>query len=280
MSRKFFWSILLVIFLFLPALAWFSLSREGRGREKAPGRAKGNPEAEMLFIPAGEFLMGTDKAREEPLPAAYGLPRPPYEDEGPLRKVYVAAFYLDRFEVTVSRYRRFLESTGYPPPYYWENLDLSAYANYPIANISWNDAQAYARWAGKRLPTEAEWEKAARGTEGRRFPWGNEYDERKGNFSQEGLSPVGSFPQDVSPAGVYDMGGNVAEWTADWYLPYPGNTAANEDFGRRYRVFRGGAWGGGTGHYNLSYFARCAYRGFAEPEITFAEVGFRCAKSP
>lgn len=280
MDRRYFWFTLLVVFIFLPPLIWHSLFKKGEGRFGASGGSEGRPDAEMVFIPAEEFLMGTDKTRESPLPPSYGLRGAPYEDEAPPRKVFVKDFYIDRFEVTVSMFQRFLEATGYSHPYYWENLDLSAYAKYPVVNISWNDAQAYAQWVDKRLPTEAEWEKAARGTDGRRFPWGNKFDEHKGNFSQEGLFPVGSFSEDVSPYGVYDMGGNAAEWTADWYLPYSRNTVSNEDFGRKFRVFRGGSWGGGAGHYNLPYFARCAYRGFAAPETTFAEVGFRCAKSP
>lgn len=250
----------------------------GCSREGKPGKEGKVPEG-MILVPAGEFIMGTDKTKEAVIPAAFGLRKPAYEDERPVRKVQIKAFYIDRFEVTVGQYRKFAEATHHKTPAYWKGQDMEHIANYPVVGVSWHDAQVYCQWAGKRLPSEVEWEKAARGMDGRRFPWGNEYDVNKANMSQKGLSPVGWFQGDASPFGVNDMAGNVCEWVADWYRPYPGNTDKDPDFGERFKVIRGGSWGG-VGHYNISFYARCAYRSFSDPNLFYNDAGFRCTQNP
>ncbi|MFQ5872241.1 MAG: formylglycine-generating enzyme family protein [Dehalococcoidia bacterium] len=231
-----------------------------------------------VLVPAGEFVMGTDKTTEQPIPASYGLRKPPYENEQPRRTVFLDAFYIDRFEVSNIEYKQFVDATQARQPDYWKDLDLKQWGRYPIMSVSWFEADSYCKWKGQRLPTEAEWEKAARGAEGRRFPWGNEYDKNKANTQQQGLAPIGFFPEDVSPYGVHDMGGNIAEWVDSWYTPYPGNEADDPDFGEKYRVIRGGSWGG-VGHYNLSYYVRTAYRAFGNPAKGYNDIGFRCAMS-
>ena len=152
---------------------------------------------------------------------------------------------------------------------------------FPVANVSWFDAKTYCEWRQARLPTEAEWEKAARGETAKEYPWGNEWDATITNTGdndewENGIAPVGSYPNNKSPYGVYDMSGNVWEWVEDWYDAYPNSDYQNENFGKTSRVIRGG--GGGIGHYAISYFFRAASRQFSEPEMQSEDVGFRCAK--
>jgi len=149
----------------------------------------------------------------------------------------------------------------------------------PVSNVSWFAAKAYCEWRNARLPTEAEWEKAARGPDGLEYPWGNQWDPRITNTGddgewEQGIAPVGSYPDNVSPYGAYDMSGNVWEWTADRYQPYENSDYRSPAFGDTRRVLRGG--GGGEGHYAISYFFRGATRQFSEPEMESEDVGFRC----
>ena len=151
----------------------------------------------------------------------------------------------------------------------------------PVGGINWFNADSYCKWRSARLPTEAEWEKAARGPNGLEFPWGNEWDEKITNTGddaewEDGIAPVGSYPGNKSPYGAYDMSGNVWEWVSDWYDAYPGSDYKLDTFGKLNRVIRGG--GGGIGHYAISYFFRGATRQFSEPEMESDDVGFRCAK--
>jgi len=245
-------------------------------------KTSGDPTREMVFIPAGPFLMGSSEEDEEGIGSEFGTVKPLYMDEHPLHRVMVAAFWIDKYEVNHLHYKQFVENTASRPPGSWpEGQFPLPYAHYPVTYISWYEAKRFCEWAGKRLPTEAEWEKAARGTDGRRYPWGNEFDPSKANTGESDpreLAPVGSFEMGKSPYGVHDMVGNVWEWVDDWYHPYPGNAYQSEAFGEKNKVLKGGSWGG-TGHYALKIFYRIPYRLYAPPEDAYPDGGFRCAKN-
>jgi iron(II)-dependent oxidoreductase len=227
------------------------------------GGADGDTFADMVYVPAGMFLMGSDSSQA---------------DEGPFQNIYVGAFYIDRYEVTNEAYKRFIDATGHPAPKHWFGGTFPpGEARCPVAGVSWYDARAYAEWMGKRLPTEAEWEKAARGDDGRTYPWGDAFVPNWLNVNGEGdaypqAAPVGSFAQGVSPYGVYDMAGNVEEWTADWFDRYPSNTRDDPAYGQQYRVTRGGSW------INYDGNTRTFNRGKFYPSDTSILLGFRCAR--
>ena len=369
----------LLFFLFL-LTAYFLLLT-------SPVSASGNPKSKMIHVPAGEFTMGSDE-KDGRLGFDYGV------DEVPMRKVQVDAFYIDKHEVTHAQYKQYLkhlfsidaklpyyDDKGIPLPEGWKielisdcglgiadceesnpksqilNLKFpEGLDNHPVNDVDWYMANDYCHWLGKRLPMEEEWEKAARGTERRLYPWGNEANkgeantrdnppvplykggekameqkaevrgERTDNISNDQLAmnsdvsksvesaksadrnnksqiqnpksklvmsdphnpgfttfPNGSFPKDVSPYGVYDMGGNVAEWTASLYRPYPDSPVANrEAFKRKYYVIRGGSY-----LINAKESARSAARHYMKPTRMAnaadawhgdGTVGFRCAK--
>jgi len=241
-----------------------------------------SPPEGMIRIAAGPFTMGSNRTDTEGRASEFGLAKPLYLDEHPQRQVTLPAYDIDRYEITNAQYQRYVATTQARAPKGWPSgRPPAGREHHPVTHVNWYEAQAYCQWAGKRLPTEAEWEKAARGTDGREYPWGNEFDEKRANTGGSGvgdLAPVGQFPQGASPYGVEDLAGNVWEWTADWYQPYPGSVYQTKDFGQKFKVLRGSSWGG-TGHYALPYFYRSAHRFYINPEYSFADTGFRCAKS-
>jgi formylglycine-generating enzyme required for sulfatase activity len=220
----------------------------------------------MVTIPAGEFTMGNDQGREE---------------ERPAHTVFVDAFEMDLFEVTNEDFAKFVDETGYVTEAEkaadgatWRTRGEGK-ERHPVVEVSWSDAVAYCQWLGKRLPTEAEWEKAARGTEGLIYPWGNEWVPSKANTKDSGLrgtTVVGSFAESISPYGLFDMAGNVWEWTSDWYEAYPGSDFQSEYFGQKYKVIRGGGW------FAESDRVRTTYRSCTSVEATNDNLGFRCAR--
>jgi len=235
----------------------------------------------MILIPAGPFTMGSDKIDTEGRAQEFGAMKPWFMDEHPSHVVNLPSYFIDRTEVTNAAYALYLKATGSPVPKGWSLVNLAPEnREKPVTGVNWYESDAYCRWLGKRLPTEQEWEKAARGTDGREFPWGNTFDASKGNTGATRLGsvmPVGHFPEGASPYGVLDMVGNVWEWTDSWYEPYPGTDYRSDDFGETYKVIRGGGWGG-VGHYTLDHFYRTAYRFYIDPSIGFNDAGFRCAK--
>jgi formylglycine-generating enzyme required for sulfatase activity len=218
----------------------------------------------MVCVPAGEFIMGSDEGAG---------------DEQPMHTVHLDAFYIDETEVTNAQYQKCVEAGGCDPPVKTTFYDHHAdYAQHPVVYVSWSDADAYCRWAGKRLPTEAEWEKACRGTDGRTYPWGEGIDCDHAQYGGcgGGTVPVGSKPKGASPYGALDMVGNVWEWVADWYDPgyysqSPGRNPPGPDSGTA-KVLRGGSLHGNQ------RFTRCAYRVGGNPRYWYFYVGFRCAK--
>jgi formylglycine-generating enzyme required for sulfatase activity len=244
--------------------------------EAAPEAPEG-----MVLIPAGPFTMGSDKIDTEGRAQEFGAMKPWFMDEHPSHVVNLPSYFMDVTEVTNAAYALYLEGTGAPVPKGWSrNILAPENRMKPVTGVNWFESDAYCRWLGKRLPTEAEWEKAARGTDAREFPWGNTFDANKGNTGATRLgavTPVGQFPEGKSPYGLLDMAGNVWEWTDSWYQPYPGTDYTSKDFGKTYKVIRGGGWGG-VGHYTLDHFYRSAYRFYIDPSIGFNDAGFRCAK--
>jgi formylglycine-generating enzyme required for sulfatase activity len=224
----------------------------------------------MVLIPGGMFTMGSSD-RDGRIGFEIGV------DELPQRQVYVASFHIDRYEATEAQYLEFLEATGSKKfPGYWKEAGRAdhyppGYENDPVSDVDWFDARAYCRWAGKRLPTEAEWEKAARGTDGRLWPWGDRFESGEANTLEASMvwkapkgqdrygvqgwkAPVGSHPKDVSPYGVYDMAGNVREWTDTSYASYPGNGIKTVKDSGSFKMIRGGSY------LTAASFARTASR--------------------
>ena len=235
----------------------------------------GNYDTEMVLIPAGQFLMGSTAA-EAP------------DDERPVHSVYLDAFYMDKYEVTIGKYNQFVRATGHRSLPDWVSK-ISPTDQHPVIGVSWHDAMAYTQWAGKRLPTEAEWEKAARGgLVGKRYPWGDySIDTSKANYAGNvgRTKIVGGYA--ANGYGLYDMAGNVFEWCLDAYSsdsygslpqrnPVSGGSIASiiNNFANvnNYRVVRGGSWS------VSSHYVRVAARGRPNPSYLDNDLGFRCAR--
>jgi formylglycine-generating enzyme required for sulfatase activity len=245
--------------------------------------------AELISIPAGEFIMGS--SQEEIAALLNSKPsykREWFEGEIPKRRVILDAYFIYKTPVTVSQYLMFCTATGHRKP---KGLGFNQRwqpSNQPIINVSWEDAQAYCAWVSHEsgrnvtLPTEAQWEKAARGTDGQIYPWGNEWNTDKcahsvGSYKPDGTMSVDSYPTGMSPFGVLDMVGNAWEWCLDWYdESYYEHSPLHNPPGplsspKGYRVLRGGSWAAGD-----LYVFRCAFRFGYSPGTWFANGGIRC----
>lgn len=221
-------------------------------------------EMEMVLIPGGEFLMGSEDGDGS---------------DNPVHRIYVDSFYMDKCEVTNAQYSEFCEQTGRGLPELWGMKEFRSglgYPNHPVVSVSWRDARAYAEWIGKRLPTEAEWEYAARGgLVGKDFPNGEDLDSSTGNFSSKGTVPVGSYSP--NRFGLHDMAGNVGEWVFDFYdkdyyraSSYENPRGPEEG---KFRVIRGGGWHSGKSC-NKVHFRNCLLARWVD-----FNLGFRCVKN-
>ncbi len=268
-------------------------------------------DAAMVYVPAGEFIMGSQA--DDPNA---------YNNEKPQHTITLDSYWIDQTEVTNAMFTRFIEETGYqteaeqagyglvysPLTDNWEKTDgaswkhpigpgnnITSLNHYPVVQVSWNDADAYCKWADRRLPTEAEWEKAARGTDGRQYPWGNDFNGENLNYCDTNciminnqdtstnddyldLAPIGIYPEGSSPYNALDMSGNVWEWVGDWfdeayYQTTPSSNPLGPETGT-YRTLRGGSWSNGN------IFVRNAVRTGSLPNETIDNLGFRCAMSP
>lgn len=262
-----------VRFFLLAAMALFVSDIEA-----VPGSV---PDADlpMIKIPAGEFVMGSSAEEVKDVKDRYGkrdlYKNHPFEEEIPRHKVFVKSFLIDAHEVTVGEYAHFVHATGHAAPKSWAGGHPdSARGKHPVTFVTYEDAQAYAKWAGKRLPTAEEWEKAARGPDGRVYPWGDSFDPYKAATAESDMHAIAgamcninSAAQvmiaagDVSPYGVRDMGGNVREWTA---------TSSQGD--PKMAVIKGASW------VDLSVNARAAHREYVPKAGSAHIVGFRCVK--
>ena len=238
------------------------LSEDGKISKGNPPKwaeAKADKYTGMVYVPAGDFIMGSEIGDK---------------DESPMKKRNVDGFYIDRFEVTNSEYAKYVKGHSYDLKEVDETVHKEDWmgAEKPVVNISWHEATEYCSWAGKRLPTEAEWEKAARGTDGREYPWGEIHDM---SFAEpDGIAKTAAWRAGKSPYGAYWMAGGAWEWTSDWYKPYPGNNVDSPAYGEKYKVIRGAS------NFADPSMQRCAHRYYLDPAMKQSgyPVGFRCVK--
>lgn len=295
--RVFFLSTLLLLASWVPPVA------RGAEPSKLPTIPAGEPAAGtaivhprdgavMVYVPAGEFTMGMNADESQKLAEALGYKdyhTIAAEEWAPRRTVWVEGFFIDKYEVTVGQWNAFVAATKHeskppkgPPPGFKGDADL-----FPAASVAWDEAQKYANWAGRSLPYERQWEKAARGTDARWFPWGNEMPtadrgafvdlskEKRNNPTATRM--VGSHPRGASPYGCMDMAGNVYEWTCEWFEPYPNNPEYQRMLsytGHTNGVLRGGSF------YHADHAYVCAKRFGFKPDETYYHVGFRTVWVP
>ena len=251
-------------------------------------------ESEMIYIPAGDFDMGNSGVGDD---ATYG-----YADEFPQHSVALSGYYIGKYEVTRGEYRAFMTATGYTEPYYWADVQdwydgcgecsyvFTQTDSHPVVGVTWYDAEAFCTWAGGHLPTEAQWERAARwtGSHPNVYPWGDAWDPEKcnnwydsnlagGGYEKYQTAPVGSYSSYPSPSGCQDMAGNVWEWCQDWYKSYPGSSYVF-DYTGTYRVLRGGGWNYDFHGLHMVDYPRCAARNYNGPYDDWYDYGFRLAR--
>lgn len=244
----------------------------------------------MVQVPAGNFQMGSTVEREASLSKTFSIQLNLPAAETTPQTISLPQFFIDQTPVTNAEYKKFIDAhPDHAVPqldyhlaqsFNWDRTKKTFPAGrdlYPVVMVNWRDATAYCAWVGKRLPTEAEWEKAARGTDGRIWPWGNDWDPKKANTVEQNLNdatPVGQFPSGASPYGALDMIGNVWQWTSTLDKPYPYNAAdGREDPNAAgLRITRGGAWLFGAA------IARTTTRNHFEPDDASLSIGFRCAQ--
>jgi formylglycine-generating enzyme required for sulfatase activity len=256
----------------------------------------------MVYVPAGEFIMGSDAddvlAECQKFRNYYNCDRDLFTDEEPPHQVYLDAYYIDQYEVSNAQYQLCVETGACDPPVNIDSYSRSSYygdsqyGNYPVIYVNWNQAQAYCEWAGATLPTEAQWEKAGRGTDGRKYPWGNSFNGSNANFCDrnctrawasqdyddgyEDTAPVDAYPGGVSIYGAYNLSGNVEEWVNDWYdSSYYQKSPAENPHGPSSgspRVLRGGSW------YYSVYLLHSSSRNAGNPDDRGFTFGFRCSR--
>ncbi len=254
--------------------------------------ARDNPlEGDMVHIPAGSFVFGTNKKDDTSEALSLGVPKPWYADEGPEQNIFLKSFYIDRYEVTNRRYKIFVDDVGSVAPADWTGNEFpEGKGDFPTVNVTWYDAANFCQWAGKKLPSEKQWEKAARGEAGNIYPWGNKFQVAYANLSpkpgsKNSLAPVGSHPKGATSSGVQDMVGNAWEWIEDDYAPYKGSTYQSNDFTAGVKVLRGqsakdiGHFPGASYLSALKMFSRNGYREFSNADQPELDVGFRCVSS-
>jgi formylglycine-generating enzyme required for sulfatase activity len=243
-----------------------TLKQDSRSTKKENSKTNQFALKKMVFVPKGEFIMGSNDR---------------WDDESPEFISETEAFYIDLYETTNQDYKKYVDDTKSEAPYHWVKGQIpKEKENHPVIYVNWFDATNYCKWNGKRLPTEKEWEKAARGENGLIYPWGNNWTLDRSNnpySGSVGTKPIGSYPNGKSPYGIFDMSGNVWEWVDSFYLPHEGNTIPRPEYGRRNRVLKGGSWFDCLS-YGCGLSAPTFNRSFFTPEVRNNSFGFRCAK--